>query len=152
MFSGFRIPVDHPQVVRRLQGRGHLVHDGHHRGQRQGALALHPHRQVLALDQLHDQVRAPVGTLVEVDHLHDVRVAQAGNDLRLTPEALQELRVGRRLVPQQLQGVSVGQARVFDLVHLTHPTLTYPADHTVGVLQQGPGLKLGHSLPLARPF
>jgi len=49
------------------------------------------------LDELHDQVGVP-GGLADLVHGEDVRVPQAGGDLRLADEALQHMRLSCRAI------------------------------------------------------
>ena len=78
--------------------------------------------EALPLDQLHHQ-EEPVLPGPEVEHGHQVRVAQPGGGLRLQPEA--GGRRGIRLVPQQqLHGNGASQHLVRGAPHLAHAATT----------------------------
>ena len=67
-----------------------------------GAVAAQPRGEVLAVDELHDHVRAVrVGARVEA--AHDVPVAQDGGGQGLASEAVGQVGVGDDLGPQELE-------------------------------------------------
>jgi hypothetical protein len=76
--------------------------------------------QIFTLEQLHDHVRQPVVGAVEVEHLHDVLVPQAADDFCLTPEAFEQLDLGREFRIQDLDREAARQPDVSCLVNLPH--------------------------------
>jgi hypothetical protein len=88
--------------------------------------------KILAFQELHHQVRPAVGGLIEVDHLDDVRVAKAGNDLGLAGKSLHGLAVPGGLPSQELEGVSPLHPRVANFIDVPHRALSDPADDAVG--------------------
>jgi hypothetical protein len=72
------------------------------------------------LEELHHQVRIALRRAVEVDHVHDVRVPQAGGHLGLAAKAGQHLLVRGEVAQQHLDGVAAREARVGGLVDLAH--------------------------------
>src|SRR5262249_30448092 len=86
-----------------------------------------PLRERLAVDQLeHHEVQlvAAHARAADVVDRADVRVVERGDALRLALEARAELRVGRELRGQQLDGHVPLESRVTRLVDLAHPPRT----------------------------
>src|SRR5262249_51202270 len=80
------VAVDNARLVGAPKRLGHLLGDGRGHDERDAALALDPLAEVLALEQLHDDVRhAPIGAVVE--ELDNVGAPEAGGGLRLALEA-----------------------------------------------------------------
>jgi hypothetical protein len=82
---GLQVAMDDPLFVRRFERFGNLPRDRQRLGQRDGA-AREPLRQVLALDQFHDE-RDRAVALFEAVNRADVGMIQRGEHLRLAPEA-----------------------------------------------------------------
>ncbi|CAM5409857.1 hypothetical protein SANTM175S_09128 [Streptomyces antimycoticus] len=84
-----QIAVDHALVMGVSEGRGDLLRDVQHLGDRQRAalVVLQQLAEVTALQQLHDQVQRAL-VLAEVMHHRDPAVLQRGGHPRLQAEAL----------------------------------------------------------------
>ena len=78
--------------------------------------------QALAFDQFHGE---EADALVFLDRVHvdDVRVAEAGDGLRLALESFEAARIGGEIGGEDLQGDVAVQLRVAGAVDLTHPAL-----------------------------
>jgi len=66
---GLEVPVHDAVLVRRVDRGRDLAGDRERGRRRQRALAGDPLRERLALEQLHDDVRAAVGVVAEIKHL-----------------------------------------------------------------------------------
>ena len=89
-----------------------------------------------ALEELHHQIRAPVGQLVRVADAHDVGVVDAGGDLDLALEAGQRLLVAPHLGQQQLHRDAPLRPDVARLPHLPHAARAQLADELVDAVQE----------------
>ena len=118
--------MDDAFPVRGRQRRADLRDDRLHLLERQRP-ALQARRQRLALQQLEHDVRRAVRQRVEVQHLDDVRVAEARPDLRLAPEARQHRRVGGAEQQHLDHDALAGQPQVLRLPHRAHPALSEQA-------------------------
>src|SRR5262249_45618703 len=78
-------------------------------------------REVLALEELHDDVRAPARVDVAVQDLDDPRVADRRGRPRLREEAGDHVLVLRQLGQQHLDGRVPPDVAVAPEVDLTHP-------------------------------
>ncbi len=94
--------MDNALYVGGVQGAAHLADDLQGLGQRDLDVTLEAILQVLALQELHDDERQAGGVLIQIGHLDDARVAQAGDDPRLVLEALGDVLVRRRARVQDL--------------------------------------------------
>ena len=74
------------RLVREVERIAELDHDVHRFLQLEALLRVEEIFQLLALDQLHDDVR-DIALLGEIEHLDDVGVVQARHCLRLAREA-----------------------------------------------------------------
>ena len=117
---GLQIAVDDALFVCRLERVGNLPCDRERLVERNRA-AGDSLREVLALDQLHDQRRG-VTRLLEAVDLRDVRVVQRGERLRLALEPREALRIGREQVWQNFDCDLALQSCVPRAIDLTHPT------------------------------
>ena len=86
------------------------------RGHRDGALV----GQRLALDKLHDHVRAEGLVLAEVDDRDDVGVADLARELGLLVEPLARRRVERERRRDELERERLAELDVPGAIHLTH--------------------------------
>ena len=99
--AGLDVAVDEPGGVGRGERARHGGPDAGDLARRQGAAALEDGREVLPVDQLHDDVRAGRVRAVVVDG-HDVRVAQRRGRLGLLAEARREVGIAQVLGAEQL--------------------------------------------------
>ncbi len=106
-------------------------------------------REVLALDELHDDVR-PRGVLAEVEHLDDVGVAQRGGRTGLVAEPGEEVGVLAELGPQQLDGDVPLELRVARPVDRRHAALPEELKEAVTTPERGPDLGHGVLVLLCR--
>src|SRR5205085_5663102 len=90
-------------------------------------LLLDPLAEVRPLDELHDEVRVALRRRARLEARDDVRVREAREDLRLAPEAVDELlRVRRLLREEELHGdlaVEVRLPALEDDAHAAAPEL-----------------------------
>jgi hypothetical protein len=84
------------QVVCVAEAAQHLA-DGVDDDREWQAARLDDAVEVLALDQLHDEVEAALVVAIEVEDRHDVGVLHARRQLRLADEHVREGRVARRI-------------------------------------------------------
>ena len=105
---GLQVAVHHPALVGGLEHAQHLLGDLEELALTDGALALEPVLQRLALEQLHDQVRRPLVRAarddVVVQHLDHARMLDLVGRVPLPPEALEHLLVPRQLGVKHLDG------------------------------------------------
>jgi hypothetical protein len=137
----FDVSVDEPARMGGVEGAGDGADDGH------GPLGLEPaflleHRaEIGAFDVAHGDVEQPV-CLAGVEDRHDVRVIQAGGQLRLAQEALAKARVLRQFGGQQLQRHLALEAQLLGQVDDPHSaTAEQRVDAVAG--QLGATLQLG---------
>ena len=82
--------MDDAEVVRAGDAAGHLDHERHRAGERDGA-AGDDVGESLALEELHHDERRPVVGVALVEDLDDVRVGELLRALGLPPEPLAHL-------------------------------------------------------------
>ena len=87
----FEVAVHDPTGVRGGQRRGNLSHDIQNARHRHGPHAAYFRVQFDAIDVFHHQVGISAGREVEIQNLHDVRVAQFRGDLGLPLETLEDI-------------------------------------------------------------
>ena len=113
--------MHHVVVVGRLQGAAHLLHDVDHLVNRETAHPLQRIAQILPPEELHHHVGAPVRQLIEVQHVHDVRVSQLGGHLGLPAETGKDFPVTGRVGVEQLHREGLlGQPHVAGFIHRPH--------------------------------
>jgi hypothetical protein len=118
--AGLDVAVDDPGAVGRLERVGNGGHDPDRlrRGHRPGAVETGG--QALALEQLHDQVGAPV-LLTQVEHPGNVRVVEPAGRPRLPAQALGGPAVAGQGPAEHLDGHRPVQQQVAGGPHLPHP-------------------------------
>ena len=136
-----QVAVDQAALVRRFERVGDLERDPQRLGQRHSA-AGNPRRQILSLDQLHDQRRdlAPFVAWQFCDFvdLGDVGVTQGGERLGFAFEARQPLRVCGEEFGEDLDGDVAIEPRVARAIDLAHTTGAKGRDNGVRT-KAGPG-------------
>jgi len=110
-------------LVRRGQGRGHLLGHVNDRRQGQGPVLADAQLEVDAFEVLHHEVGLAPRGRAEVHDRDQVRVAQARGDLGLAPEARQGLRVRRQALRHHLHRHPLPQAKLDRLVDRAHAPL-----------------------------
>ena len=124
--GGLDVAVDDAGVVREVERVAQLARDAHRLLQVEALVCLEEALQLLALDELHDDV-SDIAFLAEVVHLHDVRMVESRDGLRLAHEPLGVI-LGRAFVEQALQdgldGDATPQAGVDALVDHAHGART----------------------------
>jgi hypothetical protein len=133
------VAVHDAVVVRDLQCLGGLGHHHHRVVRRERAVATQQAVQRFPRDELHHQVRQPVGLTVVVD-LDDVRVGQGRHGVRLDPEPLGEARVSGQLGQQHLHRHDPAQHHVVGPPHLAHATTSDRFAQNVPIAQCVAGL------------
>ena len=87
--------------------------------------------QTLAVDELHDDVRAAVFGLVNVVHANGVGVLEPAGDNRFVLESLDEKIVGKELRGNNFQRPHFIKCQVQRLVHGTHAALPHFGQQSV---------------------
>ena len=123
--AGLHVPMHQPQSVTRVERIGHRADDRDRTPWLEPPLLGEQRPQVGALDVAHGQVEEPVRLAGVVD-VDDVRVVEAGRQLRLAQEPLPETLVPGQLGRQQLQRHPALQPQLLGQVHDPHPPT---ADH-----------------------
>ena len=118
--AGLDVAVDEAPRVGRGERPGDGRADARDLARRQRAAPAQDGREVLAVDQLHDDVRAARVLAVVVDG-DDVRVAERRRRLGLLPEARRELRVAQVLGAQELERDVATEPGVVRAVDRRHP-------------------------------
>src|SRR6266581_4832821 len=129
---GLHVAVDEPQVVGRVQRRGHLRQDHRRPFQPQGSVLLDQAGQVGPLHEAHGDEQHPLVLpgLVDGDH---VGVIEGRRQAGLPHEPVPEPLVGGQLGVQELQGHLAAQAGVLRQVHPAHPAVAQePLDAVAG--------------------
>jgi hypothetical protein len=129
--------------MREGQCRRDAVDDARDGGQRQRA-GLQPRLEIAALQVLHDEIGAFFGRDVEVEDLHDVRMAKLRHDLRLAAEPGEGVLVSLQLRQQHLHRELPGQAHVLGLVDITHRAAADAATDYVAVAENCVGVPRGN--------
>ena len=130
-----QVAVHHALLVRRGERREHLEHDVHEVGRREAPLPHEALGQGLAVQALHDEVRAPVVQPAHVVDRADVRVAERARDPRLVPQPRARLLVLGELRVQDLHRDPLPHREVLGLVHDAHPALAEGAPrHAVPIV------------------
>jgi len=134
---GLEVPVDDAVLVRGAQARGGLGRDARDPPHWQ-ALPLLAEQvpEIVARQELHDDVDRAVLGRVQVEDLHDVVVADGRGRAGLALEALDLLGLDRGLGKQDLDGHLLLELDVLGLVDGAHPPPAqhrldpvFPADH-----------------------
>ena len=118
---GLQIAVDDPLLVRGFERLGNLLRDRQCLVERDRA-ACDPLRQVVALDQLHDE-GVNVTRLFESVNDGDVGMVQRRQGPGFTLEAREPLGVVRERLGQDLDRDIAVQRRITRLIHLAHAAL-----------------------------
>ena len=118
-----------------------------------GTVSLDKSSQFLALDKIHDQVGVPP-ILKEIANPHEVRMAQASQDLRLLLELIsqlgQSIRVYPRLSGHLFESHRDVESAVPRLVYGPHPALSKKGINAVTALQYFSGLEHSSSTGKSR--
>ncbi|MFT3837161.1 MAG: hypothetical protein QM723_09205 [Myxococcaceae bacterium] len=118
-----QIAVHHRLRVRDRERLHRLVEHHRHLRRRQPALLGQPLAQGEALEQLHRQVRAPVGQGAAAVDVDDVRVANRADRFRLQLHSLRQLRVVGAVGHDHLQRHQPVIGHPLRPVHPAHATL-----------------------------
>ena len=134
---GLHVPMDDPARMRRGERAAHLTTDGGGHARLERSLALHVRRELLALDELADEVGRSVREVVDVEHVDDVRVRERARALRLAHEPGDDLVVRCEVGVERLDGeATLLQAEVPRLVHSTHAAFADDADDLVRLAEE----------------
>ena len=126
------VAVDDARVVRRGEAREGLAHhvDRLEHGHEPPRLELLAHR--FPAEQLHHEERASLGGLSEIGHLHQVRVRDLRERLRLDPHPIDVVRAARVPLLQELDDHALAERDVLDLDHVAHASAAERRDEPVG--------------------
>ena len=124
------VAVDDPAGVRGGEGVGDLRGQARRLAGRERAVAGEERRDVLAVHELHDDVRA-VGVGAEVVDADDVRVAQGRGGLGLLPEPRDEGRIAAVLGVEDLDRDLAAQLGVGGTVDRRHAALAQELDEPI---------------------
>src|SRR5438094_308716 len=131
--GGLDVAVDDARVVREVERVAQLAHDAHRLLQVEALVRVEEGLELLALDELHDEV-GDVAFLTKVVDLDDVGMIESRDGLRFAHEAHRVI-LGRVLIEVTLEdGLDrhpAAQARIQSLVHDTHRTF---ADRALDVV------------------
>src|ERR1051325_10107202 len=112
-------------LVKRIERRRDLIDNAEQLGDRHvRVLDLAPIDgllEALALDELHDEVRVPVG-VTEVEDLDEVRMMNSREQRGLAPQVLHQLLVLSELGPQHLDRDGPLEGEVIGALDDTHAT------------------------------
>ena len=123
--------MDHPGVVRHLERFGNLRRHGYGFVDRDRP-ARDPAREILTLDQFHDQKgQLPAGLVLEPIDRGNMRVVEGGEDVRLTLKSREPIRVAGNRFGQELQRDGTAKLGVFGAIHLAHTTRAKQLDDLV---------------------
>ena len=132
--AGLHVAVDEASGVGGGEGPRDAGPDPRDLARRQRAAPPQDRREVLAVDQLHDDVRAARVLAVVVDR-DDVGVAERGRRLRLLPEARREVGVAQVLGAEQLERDVATELGVGGAVDGRHPAAAQQLDQAVATTQ-----------------
>ena len=127
--GGLDVAMDDAGVVREVERVAQLRHDAHGFLQVEALGCVEEGLELLALDELHDEV-GDVALLAEVVHLHDVRVVEARHGLRLAHEPHREILAGILVEVALEDGLdrhAAAEARIDAFVDDTHRALAEDA-------------------------
>ena len=128
--GGLQVAVDDALLVRGFERLGDLLRDRQRLVERNRPLrdAVGERRP---LDQLHDEGLHTIRLLQTVD-VSDVRMIERGEDLRLSLEPREPVRVRRERIRQHLQGIVPLERRVMGAPDLAHPALANQGGDFIG--------------------
>ena len=150
--GGLDVAMNDARCVRRREPVAEAAHDREQLRRRHRPDPPEPHREVLALEQLHREVERPIVELPDLADLHDGRVLHHRERGALAPEALHRAVVVGQLPAHELQGDAGVGLEIDGLEHLAHTALSElaleakarPDDHASGVGRSGGLLHGGH--------
>ena len=126
------VAVHDPVLVREAESLGDRERELDRASDRERPGALDELLEVLTVDELEDDELVPVG-LAAVDHRDDVRMGELRDRPRLTPEALDVLRVVAEAGMQHLQCDVPLEQLVVRLVDARHAAGAHDLEHLVAV-------------------
>ena len=129
------VAVNHSLPVRVLERPRHVVKDGVHVAQRQGAVLREPRSQRLTLDEWHRIVRQPVHRAGRM-HRHHVRMLEARRHLDLSMEPL-DADSRRELRREDLQRDGAAEGDLVGNEDARHAAPAELAVQTVGITESG---------------
>ena len=138
--AGLDVAVHEAPCVGRRERPGDRGPDAGDLPRRQRPAPAQDRREVLAVDQLHDDVRA-ARVLAVVVHGHDVRVAERRGRLGLLAEARREVGVAQVLGSEELEGDVAAEPGVRGAIDGRHPAAAEKLDQTVATAQDLPDLR-----------
>ena len=136
--AGLDVAVHDAVAVGEVEPAAGLAQDLHRLGRLEPAELLEDLRAARPVDPLHDDELAPGGlVLARVEDLDDVRVHELARGEGLAPEAVDEVRVGREVLREQLHRHVALQPRVHGQLHGRHPPGAEAVLEEVAVGEEG---------------
>ena len=130
-----QIAVNDPGCVCEREAGGDLERDAHRFGERDLALAIEPIGQALAVQELHHDVGGALVGGVVVDHLHDMWMLKAADDVGFAVEASEGVADAGEVLSEDLHGHAPAQAHVLGIEHHAHAALIEDPQNAIGVAQ-----------------
>ncbi len=124
-------------VCRRRDTRGRLLDAIHRAAEGERAMREDGMLEVMSVDVIHHNEEA-AAILAEVDGAHDMRAGEAGQQLELALEALDQLAFGGGLPAQHLDGIQAIGLEIAADVDGGHAATAALVDEFVAVLQHPP--------------
>src|SRR5262249_49417668 len=124
---GFEIAVRDADGLRRSEDARDLATEIADRAERESARATDPRREGLAVEKLHDQVRATTGVDPALEDLDGPGMLDLADRAGLVEEPLYVVLVLRDVGPQQLDGHFGVDRRLFGQEHLAHAASAQPS-------------------------
>ena len=121
MFSGFEIAMDDAEVVRFGERREHLPEHVDDAAERERPFLVLDAREVLAAQELHDEVELAVLRLAEVDDADGVRVIEPARRARLGDEARRRVLFADEVRVDDLDRDRAPEVRLLGAVDAAHP-------------------------------
>lgn len=118
---GLEIAVDDPDRVRRGERAEHLGRELDQAAQRHRALTDRGGERH-AFDEFHHDVRATIRQRRHVEHVHDVLVMDEIDRLRFGEESVEQHRIARALIGQDLDRDARADRRMGREIDASHPT------------------------------
>ncbi len=118
---GLEIAMDDAEVMRFRERGEHLPKEADDATERERPFSYWIAREVLAAQELHDEIELAVLGLAEVDDADRVRVIEAARGARLGDEARRRVLLTDEMRVDDLDGDGAPQLRLLGAIHAAHP-------------------------------